>query len=215
GIFSINMEYDSEFLLVPIAFAKDIMDYDGRCNYVEIDLKESQDIEMFQKELEELLPEGLFTTNRFEKNAVIYKANESERLVTILILSFIILIAVFNILASLTMLMLDKSHDLSMLHSMGAPVKTLRRIFFLEGILISGFGALIGIVIGVVLCYLQTSVGLVRLQGGIVDFYPVLVMLKDVLLVFAIVMVISIAFSWIPVNRMTRGMLMEASDRKR
>ncbi len=215
GVFSINMEYDSEYLLVPIIFARDIMDYRQECNYIEVDCREEVEIEVFKNLVQARLPDGLVATTRFDKNAVIYKANESERLVTILILSFIILIAVFNILASLTMLMIDKSHDLTMLHSMGAPVKTLRRIFFLEGILISGLGAIIGVAIGVLVCYLQENVGLVRLQGGIVDFYPVIIHLKDILLVLAIVMIIAIGFSWIPVNRMTRGMLMEASDRKR
>ncbi|NNC82162.1 MAG: ABC transporter permease [Flavobacteriales bacterium] len=215
GIFSINMEYDSEYFLVPIDFARDIMDYFGRSTFIEVEVEEDINLEEFQRELTAMLAPGIIATTRYEKNAVIYKANESERLVTILILSFIILIAVFNILASLTMLMLDKQHDLSMLHSMGAPVKTLRRIFFLEGMLISGLGAIIGLGVGILLCYLQDTVGLVRLQGGIVDFYPVIIKLRDVVMVFCIVMAIALAFSWIPVNRMTRSMIVEASDRKR
>ena len=215
GGFSINMEYDTKYLLVPISFAQNLMDYQNQCNSIEVNCKPGQDIEEFREAVAALLPAGYAATTRFEKNAVIYKANESERLVTIMILSFIILIAVFNILASLTMLMLDKSHDLTMLHSMGAPVSTLRRIFFIEGLLISGAGMAIGLALGAIICYLQQTVGLVRLEGGIVDYYPVVLRIKDFALVAAIVMVIAVAFSWIPVNRMTRGMLLEASDRKR
>lgn len=215
GGFSINMEYDSKYLLVPISFAQKLMDYTNECNSIEVNSSPEQDIEEFKLAIEAVLPTGYVASTRFEKNAIIYKANESERLVTIMILSFIILIAVFNILASLTMLMIDKSHDLTMLHSMGAPVKTLRRIFFIEGLLISGAGMVIGLAIGAIICYLQQTVGLVRLEGGIVDFYPVMLRPIDFGLVAAIVMIIAVAFSWIPVNRMTRGMLLEASDRKR
>ncbi len=215
GGFSINMEYDTKFVLVPISFAQGLMDYKNECNSIEIIARPGQDIKSFRQAIAEVLPDGYVANTRFEKNAIIYKANESERLVTIMILSFIILIAVFNILASLTMLMLDKSHDLTMLHSMGAPVSTLRRIFFIEGLLISGAGMAIGLALGAIICYLQQEVGLVPLEGGIVDYYPVLLRMRDFGLVAAIVMIIAVAFSWIPVNRMTRGMLLEASDRKR
>jgi len=215
GGFSINMEYDTKYALVPLGFAQDLMDYEEECNFIEVICDTDQDIKEFRDEVAALLPEGYVASTRFEKNAMIYKANESERLVTIMILSFIILIAVFNILASLTMLMLDKSHDLTMLHSMGAPVTMLRRIFFIEGLLISGAGMCIGLALGAIICLLQEKVGLVPLEGGIVDYYPVLLRLRDFGLVAAIVMIIAVAFSWIPVNRMTRGMLLEASDRKR
>ena len=149
-------------------------------------------------------------STREEKNALVYKANESERLVTILILSFIILIATFNILASITMLMLDKQKDLRILNSMGATVQQIRNIFFIEAMLISVAGTVIGLALGLGVCFLQREYGLVPLQGGIVDYYPVIIMLRDVLMVFAIVVSIGFIFSWFPVKRLTKGLLAQS-----
>jgi lipoprotein-releasing system permease protein len=163
------------------------------------------------EELQEFITEatgGKYKVNtREEKNALIYKANESERLVTILILSFIILIATFNILASITMLMMDKEQDLKVIHSMGATMMQIRNIFFTEAMLISMAGTVIGLILGLGICYLQTSFGLVRLQGGIVDYYPVIVDMADVILVFSIVFTIGLLFSWYPVKRLAVGLI--------
>jgi lipoprotein-releasing system permease protein len=207
GVFSINMEYDSEYLLVPLPFARDLLDVGPVCSYIEIQAADGISLEELQEFITEATGGKYKVNTREEKNALIYKANESERLVTILILSFIILIATFNILASITMLMMDKEQDLKVIHSMGATMMQIRNIFFTEAMLISMAGTVIGLILGLGICYLQTSFGLVRLQGGIVDYYPVIVDMADVILVFSIVFTIGLLFSWYPVKRLAVGLI--------
>lgn len=210
GVFSINLEYDSQYLLVPIAFARDVMKVGQVSSYLEVQAKEGVPLEELKDAIASKMSQDLKVSTREEKNALVYKANESERLVTILILSFIILIATFNILASITMLMLDKQKDLKIIHSMGATVQQIRNIFFIEAMLISVAGTVIGLVLGLGVCYLQSEYGLVPLQGGIVEYYPVIIMLRDVLMVFAIVVSIGFLFSWFPVKRLTKGLLAQS-----
>ncbi|MDA0714349.1 MAG: FtsX-like permease family protein [Bacteroidetes bacterium] len=210
GVFSINLEYDSQYLLVPIAFARDVMKVGQVSSYLEVQAKEGVPLEELKDVIASKMSQDLKVSTREEKNALVYKANESERLVTILILSFIILIATFNILASITMLMLDKQKDLKIIHSMGATVQQVRNIFFIEAMLISVAGTVIGLVLGLGVCFLQSEYGLVPLQGGIVDYYPVIIMLRDVLMVFAIVVSIGFLFSWFPVKRLTKGLLAQS-----
>ena len=211
GVFSINMEYDSEYLLVPIAFARDLLGVDNASSYVEIQAADGISLEELQEFIREATGGAYKVSTREEKNALIYKANESERLVTILILSFIILIATFNILASITMLMMDKEKDLKVIHSMGATMLQIRNIFFTEAMLISMAGTVIGLFIGLMVCYLQSHYGLVRLQGGIVEYYPVIIDFKDVVLVFSIVLSIGLLFSWYPVKRLAEGLISKNS----
>jgi len=207
GVFSINMEYDSEYMLVPIAFARDLLDVGPVCSYVEIQASDGLSLEELQDFITTSTSGRYKVTTREEKNAMIYSANESERMVTIVILSFIILIATFNILASITMLMLDKEKDLKVLHSMGATLMQIRNIFFTEAMLISMAGTILGLMLGLGVCYLQTEYGLVPLQGGIVEYYPVIINFMDVLMVFSIVLLIGLLFSWYPVKRLSAGLL--------
>lgn len=212
GIFSINLEYDSEYLLVPYDFAKDIMDIRTGCSFIEILIDPGTDVDALRSRLLEDLPSTLDIQSREEKNALIYKANESERLVTICILSFIILIATFNILASLTMLMLDKRADMQTLKALGATPQLIERVFFQEGMLISALGALIGLLVGIGLCFAQQEYGLIPLKGGIVQYYPVEVRTPDILLVFTIVLTIALVFSWWPVKRLSRGLIQQPKE---
>jgi lipoprotein-releasing system permease protein len=207
GIFSINLEYDSEYLLVPYDFAKDIMDIRSGCSFIEILLDSGIDTDALRARIRADLPDSVDIKSREEKNALIYKANESERLVTICILSFIILIATFNILASLTMLMLDKRADMQTLKALGATPQLIERVFFIEGMLISALGALIGLLVGIVLCFAQQEYGLIPLKGGIVQYYPVEVRSSDIVLVFTIVLIIALVFSWWPVKHLSRGLI--------
>ncbi len=207
GTFSINVEYDSKYVLSSLLFARDMLDYRNEYNYLEVELKDGLEPEQTKQAIMAQLGDKFKVVTRADKNAMIYKANESERLVTILILSFIIVIAIFNILASLTMLILDKRKDIGTLHSMGATEGVIRKIFFLEGVMISASGTVIGLTLGFIFSYIQQHYGIIRLQGGIVDYYPVVINLKDFFLVAGIVVGIALMFSWFPVKLLTKRVM--------
>jgi len=162
---------------------------------IEIFLNQPEDLEGVQNELLNLLPPGLKVQSRFEKNALIYKTNASEKWATFLILLFILLIACFNIIAALTMLIIEKKRDIFTLMSMGATIHEVRRIFILEGIFINLIGAMGGTILGVTLCLAQQRFGLIAMQGAMVDHYPVSVQWQDVLGIWLVVTTMGAMFS--------------------
>src|SRR5690606_35339237 len=140
-----------------------------------------------------------------EYNELIYKTNKTEKWITFLILLFILIIASFNILGSLTMLIIDKKKDIFILRSMGASKGSIKNIFFKEGMMINMLGALVGGFLGLLVCWLQQTVGLLKLEGGIVPYYPVKVDYVEVVLIFATVLAIGFLTSWYPVQRFTKS----------
>lgn len=135
-----------------------------------------------------------------ELNDVLFKTNATEKWVTFFILSFILIVATFNLIGSLTMLIIDKKKDISLLRSLGQTARDVQRIFLFEGLLITGLGALVGMGLGVTLIVLQQYVGFFPLQGGLVEFYPVELHLADVLAVLGVVFTIGLLASIIPVK---------------
>jgi len=204
GTFGINQpDYDNTLILVPIAFARDLFEYTDEVTAVEIKLKDGANTESVKKDFQKRLGNGYTVQNIMEQKADFYRINRIEKLMTFLILSFILLIALFNVIGSLSMLILEKKEDAQTLSELGADPRTLRKIFLYEGRMIAFSGALLGIVIGSALCLLQQHFGLLKLGGGgnyIVDAYPVKLMLKDVLMVLATVLVVSIPSTWWPVK---------------
>jgi len=208
GTFGINQpDYDNSLMLVPIAFARDLFEYTDEVTSVEIRLKDGVDPEPAIHRFSKLLGKDFTVQGIAEQKADFYRINRIEKWMTYLILSFILLIALFNVIGSLSMLILEKEKDATTLSQLGANQQTVRRIFQLEGWLISMSGALLGILLGSVLCLLQSHYGLLKLGGGgnfIVDAYPVRLLVKDILLVMATVMVISIPSTWWPVQAYVR-----------
>ena len=144
---------------------------------------------------------------RFEINELIFKTNKTEKWITFLILSFILVIASFNIIGSLTMLIIDKKKDVWILKTMGANNSVIRKIFFAEGMLINLLGAISGMVIGAFICWLQMEFGLLRLTGGVVEFYPIELNIMDFVNVSIIVIIIGLIASWYPVRILTKRYL--------
>ncbi len=204
GTFGINQpDYDNSLVLVPIAFARDLFEYTNEVTAVEIKLKDGADIESTKKAFSKILGNTFTVHDIMEQKADFYRINSIEKWMTYLILSFILLIALFNVIGSLAMLILEKKKDAQTLNELGADNKTIRKIFLYEGRLIAFTGAILGIIIGTTLCLLQQHFGLLKLGGGgnyIVDAYPVRILLKDVLLIFVTVLVVSIPSTWWPVN---------------
>ncbi len=208
GTFGINQpDYDNSLMLVPLSFARDLFEYTDEVTAVEIRLKEGVDPEKYINRFSKILGKKYTVQGIAQQKADFYRINRIEKWMTYLILSFILLIALFNVIGSLSMLILEKRKDATTLSQLGANQKTIRRIFQLEGWLIAMSGALLGLLLGSALCLLQQHFGILKLGGGgnfIVDAYPVRLMIKDVLLVLGTVFIISIPSTWWPVQAYVR-----------
>ena len=173
--------------------ARELYEMDSTFTSLEIQTSPNTNLQKLKEELQILLPD-LKVQTREDKNALVYKTNESEKWATYLILVFILIIASFNILASLTLLIIEKKKDIHVMYSMGATKATIRNIFILEGVFINLTGAVIGTAVGLLLTYLQQSVGLVRMEGAVVEFYPVHIIPSSVCLIFITVCTIGSVF---------------------
>ncbi len=209
GIFQVEQEYDSKYVYVPIEFARELLEYDQNASSIEVRFDEEADPAYVQKTVASLFGEDFLVRNRFEQQEIFYKVMRSERVAIFLILTLIIIIASFNIIGSLTMLIIEKERDVEILKSLGADNNLIRKIFILEGWLISIIGATAGIIIGFAVCWLQQTYGLVKLQGEslVMDAYPVVMKLKDFLIVPVTVLTIGYWAAWYPVRYLTKKYL--------
>lgn len=211
AVFSIQQDFDTRYAVVPIGFARDLLDYDDEVTAVEIGTAPGADVEKIKNRIREILGENFEVKNRFEQQALLYKVMQSEKWAIFLILTFILIIATFNVIGSLTMLILDKKKDIAVLHSMGASNRLIRRIFMFEGIMISIGGALLGLLLGGIISWLQQTYGLIGLGGGsgtfVVDAYPVKIRVMDFLVVFATVIIIGLLAAWYPVRQISKKYL--------
>ncbi len=211
GFFSIQQDIDSKFIIVPIRFARKLLEYKkNEVSAIELKLKKNSDFDYIKDNILKILGNNYSVKNRYEQHELLYKMMKSEKWVIYLILSFILIIASFNIIASLTMLIIDKKNDLETLRSMGLNLKSIRKIFFYEGIMISIIGAIIGIIIGFVICWLQQKYGFVKLQGSsfIIKAYPVQMRFLDFVNTTVIVFLIGSFASWYPVRYITKKFLL-------
>lgn len=213
-VFAVNQQkYDASYILTSLKFARDLFQYDTEVSSIELKLKEGANINKVQGRIASLLGKDFQVLNRYEQQADTYRIMEVEKLISYLFLTFILLIACFNVIGSLSMLIIDKRADVVTLRNLGANDKIIKRIFLLEGCLISFLGALIGVVLGVSLCLVQQEFGLISLGSGdsagafVVDAYPVNVQLTDVLLVLLTVLVISFFSVQYPVRYLSRRLL--------
>jgi len=207
AVFSVQQEIDSKYIIVPVNFARDLFEYNNsEVTSIEIRLDENVDKEDVQEKIKLIVGEKYVVKNRYQQQVLLYKIMKSEKWAIFLILSFILIIAAFNTVGSLSMLILDKRKDISVLHSMGASKRLIKRIFLVEGLLISFTGALLGITLGFLLCWIQITFGLVKLGDAnsfIVPYYPVKILLIDFVGVFATVLIIGLFSAWYPVKQMS------------
>lgn len=207
GAFSINIEFDTKYLLVPIALADSLLHYRGAVNALELRTTPGTDLEAVQRDLSASLGTRYQVQTRYQKNALMYRTNESEKWFTFVVLLFIGLIGAFNIIATLTMMMIDKKRDMRTLMSMGAPPSLVRGVFFNEGLLIVVVGVATGLLFGLGICLLQQHFGLVALSDSVVESYPVKVMLTDLVLVTVAVLSIGLLATWVPLRTLSRRFL--------
>ena len=205
GSFSINDEFDYKYSIMNIEKARELLDYTTEVTSVELGIAKDADLEQVQKEIEKTVGDKYAIKNREQQNALLYKTLKSEKLWTFIILIFILVIATFNVIGSLTMLIIEKKKDISILHNMGADIRTIRRIFLVEGMLITFIGALSGLVLGTLICVLQMKFSFVKFEEGyVVDAYPVSFHLPDFILVTIAVLLIGFMASWYPVRIFTK-----------
>jgi lipoprotein-releasing system permease protein len=209
GIFEVEKEYDSKYVYIPIDFARELTETDKGVTTIEIKFKKNADPASVQKEITKIFGKGFTVQNRYEQQAIFYKVMRSERLAIFFILTLILIIASFNIIGSLTMLIIEKEKDIEILKSLGADNNLIRKIFIFEGWLISIIGAISGIILGFIVCWLQQTYGLVKLnsQSLIMDSYPVVMKLKDFIVVPGTVLLIGYWAAWYPVRFLTKKYL--------
>jgi len=212
GVFCINQpSYDENLAIAPIELARILFDYDKEISSLEIKLKEGANIAKSQKEIEQILGSKFVVQNRYQQQEASFQMMNIEKWVSYLILCFILMLAAFNVIGSLSMLMVEKQKDVITLRNMGADNRLISWIFLFEGWLISIFGAIIGIVLGLSLCLLQQHFGLLRLgnESGVfvVDAYPVVVKMADVFFVFLTVLVIGFLGALYPVRYLSKKWL--------
>jgi len=209
GIFEVEKEYDSKYVYIPLDFARELTETDKGVSTVDIKIKEHADPVSVQKNIAKIFGKGFRVQNRNEQQAIFYKVMQSERLAIFFILTLILIIASFNIIGSLTMLIIEKERDIEILKSLGAGNTLIRKIFIFEGWLISIIGAISGIILGFAICWLQQTYGLVKLnsQSLIMDSYPVVLKLKDFIIVPVTVLLIGYWAAWYPVRFLTKKYL--------
>jgi len=206
GIFSIQQEFDSKYVFVNLNFARELLGEENKISAYEIKLKEGTDIKDAKKQLAELVGKNFEVRTRYEQKAETYRVMLIERWVTTAILGFIILIISFNIIGSLSMLVLEKTKDISILKAMGSDARLIKRIYLLNGMLSSMIGALTGLALGYLIIFLQMKFHFLKLSGGddssfVINYYPVKLKWIDPLVTLAIIVSISLLASYFPAKR--------------
>lgn len=206
GVFGIQAEIDEKFIITPLAFIQNLADRENQISAVEIKLKNAVEMLAVQQQLQKELGDIFIVQNRLEQQDFLYKILNTEKLAVFLILTFIMIIATFNIIGALSMSMLDKKADIQTFRSLGATRNEVQQIFFNSSILTIISGTVIGLSVGLVLAYLQQTFGFISMGNGsfVVDAYPVSTRLNDVLLVSTTVFLIGSLASWYPAKILTK-----------
>lgn len=204
GVFSINPEFDNQYMITSLNYAKNLFEYGNAITALEISLSDNVDANSVKKEIEKQIGNQYLVKTRYEQNELIFKTNETEKWMVFLILGFILILSTFNIIASISMLLFDKQKDIKTLISMGATKQLIQQIFFLEGLFINLLGGILGILTGLFIAFLQVRYHFVELQNSVIDYWPVEIKLDDILLVLTTVVTIGLLSSYLPVKYLIR-----------
>ncbi len=205
GIFGIHLEYDMEYVFAPIRLTRDLLNYDNHVSAIAVSIDPNFNINRAQRRIAEIAGDKFEVKNRFQQQEFLYQVMRSEKFAIFLILTLVLIIATFNVIGSLTMLVIEKKKDIAVLWSMGARKQLIRKIFFAEGMLISLTGAVLGLFLGWLICFLQIHYGLVKIQATgayLIDAYPVNMQWLDFFYVFSTVIFIGFVSVIIPLRRL-------------
>jgi lipoprotein-releasing system permease protein len=203
GFFSVQQDFDIKYVILPLRFVKKLLEYDKLITGVEIGTVKGADVDKIQSQISPLVGDKFQVKNRYQQQELLYKIMKSEKWAIFLILTFILIIATFNVIGSLSMLILDKKRDIAVLQCLGASQTKVKRIFLAEGLLVSFIGAAGGLILGGITCFLQQKFGLVKLGSAnstfVVSAYPVHMQVQDFIFVFFTVLLIGAIATWYPV----------------
>ena len=207
GVFSIQQEFDN-IVVVSLDFARDLLGEPNQVSSLELTFKQGADIDQIQEEMQEKLGNAFTVKNRKQQNVELYKTLNFERWSIFMILTFVLIVAIFNIIGTLTMLVMDKRQDIVILTSIGADKSLIQRIFFFEGMMISMIGCVAGLAVGLIFCLLQQHYGFIRMSENValIDGYPIKIVAGDFILVLATVSIISIIASAISARLSVKGL---------
>lgn len=210
-VFAVNQEkYDGSYILTSLRFVRDLFQYTSEVSAINLKLKPEADTDAVKEKIEQILGEDFCVSDRYEQQADTFRIMEIEKLISYLFLTFILVIASFNVIGSLSMLIIDKRDDVNTLRNLGANDNQIVRIFLFEGRMISFIGASLGVVLGLFLCWLQQKYGLIALGSSgtfVVDAYPVSVHLTDVIVIFITVLAVGFLSVWYPVRFLSKRLL--------
>lgn len=200
GIFSVQQDLDERYIFTSLIFSQDLFEKSDSVNGFEIYGCSEKEMFSIQKDWSKKLPPGYTIKNRYELNETLYKVLNTERWAVYLILTLILAVAICNIIGAITMLIIDKKKDIALLRAMGMNENIIRRIFYIQSLLISVIGLVIGLVIGIIFVYLQDKFGLISIGGSeefLIQKYPVKFIYTDLILVFVTVMILSVITGWL------------------
>jgi lipoprotein-releasing system permease protein len=209
GIFQVEQSYDSKYIFVPLDFARGLIEKPNMSSSIEIRLTGGANAEAVRKDISKIYGKSFIIQNRFQQQELFYKVMQSERLAIFFILTLILIIASFNIIGSLTMLIIEKERDIEILKSLGADNNLIRKIFIFEGWMISIIGCAAGLALGYIVCWLQQKYGFIKLNSDslIMNSYPIVLKLKDFIIVPTTVLLIGYWAAWYPVRYLTKKYL--------
>lgn len=200
GRMNFNREVNAEKLIVPLRYARDVLNYSEDITAIYVDVKDGFENQSVKEALQQTLGNDFSIKTNYEKNELIFKTSKSEKLIVLIILLFIFILAAFNLVASLTMLFVEKKENVDTMISFGANKKTVFQIFFFEGILIAGKGIVIGLILGYSICLVQLKWALLTMPNSGGEAFPIKLSLTDGLLIVLLVSLLSFLFSYLPVR---------------
>lgn len=216
-VFAVSQEkYDMSYMLTSLNFARRLFQYDNEVSSIEVKLKDGYSVAQAKQKITALLGDEFWVQDRYQQQADTFRIMEIEKLISYFFLTFILMIACFNVIGSLSMLIIDKKQDALTLRNLGANDRLIIRIFLLEGRMISFIGAIAGILVGLLLCFVQQQFGIISLGSSagsfVIDAYPVSIHLTDIILIFLTVLLVGFLSVWYPVHYFSKRLLRQLAE---
>lgn len=216
-VFAVSQEkYDMSYMLTSLNFARRLFQYDNEVSSIEVKLKDGYSVAQAKQKITALLGDEFRVQDRYQQQADTFRIMEIEKLISYFFLTFILMIACFNVIGSLSMLIIDKKQDALTLRNLGANDRLIIRIFLLEGRMISFIGAIAGILVGLLLCFVQQQFGIISLGSSagsfVIDAYPVSIHLTDIILIFLTVLLVGFLSVWYPVHYFSKRLLRQLAE---
>ena len=208
GVFGIQADFDATYVITSLDYVRELLERTDEVSAFEVHCADKE-MEALQEELQAILGDGYQVQHRYQQHAFLHQILNSEKLAVFLILTFILVIATFNIIGSLSMLMIDKKKDIQILSNLGLTQRDLQQLFWFEGLLTTTIGSIAGLLLGLGVCWAQLKLGLLQMGEGsfVVNQYPVAIQAKDVIIVLMTVLLTGALASWIPVKQLAKRVI--------